>query len=1014
MKNNFIKSFLHKCCFYRDKLLSNKKYVISSIVLIGLLIVFISYSFAAVVPVKSVEIKSQNKNYDNSEQEAWKVTKSAKWISKGKARITFDVDSIEMNDNKDRDIILVVDNSDSMYSGNFSEVLTNISTVLEELKKDSRTNRVSLISFNDSASILSDFTTDLDSIKSLVSSVTATGNTNYYQALIKVDEILNSYVYDNNKKVSVVFLTDGYPTSEVPNEVAFYKYLKDKYEYLDIKAIQYDMGEEVLDTVKNISDKQYIADKDNIKDILHRAMFGTISYDNFKVEDVVNGKYFSIDNISAYNGEVNRTGNEVTWNINNYDSGSKAKLTIDINLGNNYLDTFGLYETNTSEVVISKISKVEENVTSTLTPVLSNNHTVTYEANAPSSCNVSNVPSQSQRLVFDAVTLSSNIPVCFGYQFKGWEIVDKNITKVNDDNFIMPDEDVVIKATWSKLGLSKAMDGTVQEATTLYKVIKNEAVSGGLAKEYIGEHQDSITGVGDKKIYHYYATNDTDGAKVKEKNNVLFAGFCWQMIRTTDTGGVKMIYNGVPDSAGACNNTGANTSIGKSAFNSSSNSPAFAGYMYNFFYRAYWFSTSDMEVLKYSSISTSYYFADSYNYSSSSGYYTLNNPTTVSSTTDAEGKYTFRASSLGSMTKVYYVVKVVDTRMYYIELTSGQTLDDYVKANTFYYSDSYTEEPGYYVPDNPMEVTPLTWIDNYRKISGKYIFDGEESFSVSYVWGVGMTSYSYASSNKEYTYGSSFTYENGKYKLTGDTVTFWNFLDKTNQTSLNTHHYTCLNTSGECEKISYVSNYMYDDFYYTTLSSGKSVEDALVEMLSADDVNKTDSTVKTYVDNWYKNNMIDYTKYLEEDHIFCNDRSISSLGGWNPSGGSVSNSLLFNSYNVKSTLSCVNETDKFSVENSKAKLTYPIGLATLPEMNLLNNDQIRKSGQQYYLMSPHAFHVGVDVHVFHVSSDGNLSNDTVDNYAESFRPAVSLKPGTEYVSGDGSTSKPYVVDVSNN
>ena len=343
MKNNFIKSFLHKCCFYRDKLLSNKKYVISSIVLIGLLIVFISYSFAAVVPVKSVEIKSQNKNYDNSEQGAWKVTKSAKWISKGKARITFDVDSIEMNDNKDRDIILVVDNSDSMYSGNFSEVLTNISTVLGELKKDSRTNRVSLISFNDIANVLADFTTDLDSIKSLVSSITATGNTNYYQALIKVDEILNSYVYDNNKKVSVVFLTDGYPTSEVPNEVAFYKYLKDKYEYLDIKAIQYDMGEEVLDTVKNISDKQYIADKDNIKDILHRAMFGTISYDNFKVEDVVNGKYFSIDNISAYNGEVNRTDNEVTWNINNYDSGSKAKLTIDINLGNNYLNTFGLY-----------------------------------------------------------------------------------------------------------------------------------------------------------------------------------------------------------------------------------------------------------------------------------------------------------------------------------------------------------------------------------------------------------------------------------------------------------------------------------------------------------------------------------------------------------------------------------------------------------------------------------------------------------------------------------------------
>ena len=1002
-----VKSFKQIITFYREKILNNKKYLLSSIILIGLLIVFIAYSFAAVVPVKSVEIKSQNINYDNSEQGSWKVTKSAKWISKGKARITFDVDSIEMNDNKDRDIILVVDNSDSMYSGNFSEVLTNISTVLEELKKDSRTNRVSLISFNDSASILSDFTTDLDSIKSLVSSITATGNTNYYQALIKVDEILNNYVYDNSKKVSVVFLTDGYPTSEVPNEVAFYKYLKDKYEYLDIKAIQYDMGDTVLDTVKNISDKQYIADKDNIKDILHRAMFGTISYDNFKVEDVVNGKYFSIDNISAYNGEVNRTDNEVTWNINNYDSGSKAKLTIDINLGNNYLNTFGLYDTNTSEVVISKISNVEENVPSTLTPVLSNNHTVTYEANAPSSCNVSNVPSQSKRLVFDTVTLSSNIPVCFGYQFKGWEIVDKNITKVNDDNFIMPDEDVIIKATWSKLGLSKAMDGTVQEATTLYKVIKNEAISGGLAKEYTGEHQDSITGAGDKKIYHYYATNDTDGAKVKEKNNVLFAGFCWQMIRTTDTGGVKMIYNGVPDSAGACNNTGADTSIGTSAFNSNDDSLAYVGYMYNTVYASKFIFTSSERVLNSSSISTSYYFADSYNYSSSSGYYTLKNPTTVSSTTDAEGKYTFASSSLGSMAKVYYVVKVVDTRMYYIELTSGQTLDDYVKANTKYYSDSYTEEPGYYVPDNPIEITPLTWYDNYSKVREKYLFETDGENVVAYfVTSSSITSYNYISSGNEYTYGSSFTYDSGVYKL-NDTM---NFFDYNNGA---THHYTCFSTSTTCATISYVYS-LNNTQYYITLSSGKSVEDALVEMLSADDVNKTDSTIKTYIDTWYKNNMMDYTKYLEEDHIFCNDRSIRSLGGWNSSGGSISESLSFNNRFIKSTLSCTNETDKFSVGNSKAKLIYPVGLMTYPEMNLLNNNVIRKTGQYYWLVSPSYFFCRF-AYANSVNGDGYFSNgSSVVDFVAGVRPAVSLKPGTEYVSGDGSTSKPYVVDVSNN
>ena len=37
-----------------------------------------------------------------------------------------------------------------------------------------------------------------------------------------------------------------------------------------------------------------------------------------------------------------------------------------------------------------------------------------------------------------------------------------------------------------------------------------------------------------------------------DKSNVKFGGFCWQIIRTTETGGVKMIYNGEPDQNGEC------------------------------------------------------------------------------------------------------------------------------------------------------------------------------------------------------------------------------------------------------------------------------------------------------------------------------------------------------------------------------------------------------------------------------------------------------------------------------
>ena len=133
-----------------------------------------------------------------------------------------------------------------------------------------------MIDFNDEARVLSDFTTDLDSISTLVNNIVPEGNTNYYQALVKVDDVLTNYKYDSSKNVSVVFLTDGFPNVDMPNEKTQYAYLKSQYSYLNVKAIQYGETEVVLSCVKDISDKQYLANKDNIENIFHRAMFGAI------------------------------------------------------------------------------------------------------------------------------------------------------------------------------------------------------------------------------------------------------------------------------------------------------------------------------------------------------------------------------------------------------------------------------------------------------------------------------------------------------------------------------------------------------------------------------------------------------------------------------------------------------------------------------------------------------------------------------------------------------------------
>ena len=90
-------------------------------------------------------------------------------------------------------------------------------------------------------------------------------------------------------------------------------------------------------------------------------------------------------------------------------------------------------------------------------------------------------------------------------------------------------------------------------AKTLYNVLKVASDEGLYAVKYTGNHQDSMNAsLSTFDIYHYKAmansgnTVDQNGTLIKSMNNVVFANRCWQMIRTTDTGGVRLLYNGEP------------------------------------------------------------------------------------------------------------------------------------------------------------------------------------------------------------------------------------------------------------------------------------------------------------------------------------------------------------------------------------------------------------------------------------------------------------------------------------
>lgn len=158
---------------------------------------------------------------------------------------------------------------------------------------------------------------------------------------------------------------------------------------------------------------------------------------------------------------------------------------------------------------------------------------------------------------------------------------------------------------------------------SLYGVLQKEAEEGTYAKKYEGLHKDSYTKNATHDIYHFRADNDTEADVILNKNNVLFANYCWQMTRTTDTGGVRLLYNGKPVDGKCSLGRSDNGVIGGSIYNSSGLSVADVGYVYGTRYTARFITSYN-----------GYYLGESVNYVN--GKYELVNPIQIANKPEHE------------------------------------------------------------------------------------------------------------------------------------------------------------------------------------------------------------------------------------------------------------------------------------------------------------------------------------------------------------------------------------------
>ena len=265
------------------------------------------------------------------------------------------------------------------------------------------------------------------------------------------------------------------------------------------------------------------------------------------------------------------------------------------------------------------------------------------------------------------------------------------------------------------------------------------------------------------------------------------------------------------------------------------------------------------------------------------------------------------------------------------------------------------------------------------------------------------TGYNYAPNRY---YGSSVTWDGTNYILV-DPIELESYKDYNN---LATHHYYCSEPGLKtCQTVEYLfqasTNFWWR--YSITLKDGvSSISQAMDDMFVK---NTEESIIKKGVDAWYKHYILDYDQYIE-DTIYCNDRSIVAKAGWNPTGAVLGNRLKFNStvsdnsytLGYEIDLTCPNITDRFSINNNQAKLTYKVGLMTKHEKEFVS---ITSVNQSYWLMSPQE--MDDECENYNVNNNIISYSPLVDNLG--VRPVISLIPGMKYSCGDGSMESPYYI-----
>ena len=191
---------------------------------------------------------------------------------------------------------------------------------------------------------------------------------------------------------------------------------------------------------------------------------------------------------------------------------------------------------------------------------------------------------------------------------------------------------------------------------------------------------------------------------------------------------------------------------------------------------------------------------------------------------------------------------------------------------------------------------------------------------------------------------------------------------------------------------------------------------------NAVEYHEKESTVKKIVDKWYEDNMLDMA-FMITDAVYCADKSIKDSG----QGFAQLSTTYFDNTSTTLTYKCPAEADRLSLSQYNGgsngnynSLRYPVGLPTSMDIlyaggqyNSSNANYYMKTDYKYWTMTPSRY--SGSAYELIVDTDGKLIQEKVttsDNMH--VYPVLSIKADSIVTSGSGTSSSPYIIDVSTN